>query len=275
MDLTELSLGVYRIAVSNMTRAIRSVSTERGKDPRDYALVAFGGNGGLFAAPIARELELPRVIIPPAAGIFSAFGALYADVEHHLTQTVLGLVGGLDAASLEAKWKLLERQALATLVREGFDEKHSNLQRMGELRYYSQIHELAVPWPAGITTHDSLERLAAAFEDAHERTYGHRARDSMVELVNLHLVARGVSGTPRVPAKLRFPEEHAVQSGERRAYFGRESGWHVTRVCGRSELERKPRRGPLIVQEFDSTILVPPDFSVSVDHQSNVTMSRH
>ena len=274
MDCTDLSHGVYRIAVSNMTRAIRSVSTERGKDPRDYDLVAFGGNGGLFAAAIARELDLPRVVIPPAAGIFSAFGALYADVEHHLTQTVLGLTAALDPALLEDKWKRLEDEARATLTREGFDDAHCRLQRMGELRYYSQIHELAVPWPVGSTSRESLARLSAAFEDAHERTYGHRARDSMVELVSLHLVARGVPDAPSVPAVLRFADEHRVTASETRAYFGKEHGWLSTRVCGRGDVGRDAQSGPMIVQEFDATILVPPDYLVSTDARSNVIMER-
>ena len=274
MDLIDLSHGVYRIAVSNMTRAIRSVSTERGKDPRDFDLIAFGGNGGLFAGAIARELELPRVIVPPASGIFSAFGALYSDVEHHLTQTVLGRTDALDPAALEASWHTLEKQALNTLQREGYGAERCSLERLGELRYYSQTHELAVAWPAGPATRDSLQQLAAAFEDAHERTYGHRARDSMVELVNLHLVARGVPDAPRVPAALRFASEHAVACGERNAYFGRDHGWLRTPVCARADFDSEPRRGPVIVQEFDATVLVPPDYSVTRDSQENLVMRR-
>ena len=273
MDLIDLSHGVYRIAVSNMTRAIRSVSTERGKDPRDFDLIAFGGNGGLFAGAIARELELPRVIVPPASGIFSAFGALYSDVEHHLTQTVLGRTDALDPAALEASWHTLEKQALNTLQREGYGAERCSLERLGELRYYSQTHELAVAWPAGPATRDSLQQLAAAFEAAHERAYGHRARDSMVELVNLHLVARGVPDTPRVPAVLRFASEHEVASGERNTYFGRDHGWLRTPVCARADFDSEPRRGPVIVQEFDATILVPPEFVVVLDDYSNIVMT--
>jgi N-methylhydantoinase A len=148
------------------------------------------------------------------------------------------------------------------------------LLRMGELRYLSQTHELAVPWPAGATTRESLARLSADFEDSHERTYGHRAADSMVELVNLHLVARGVPETPRVPAVLKFREEHAVASGARPAWFGREHGWLDTPVCSRGAVGSERRPGPLIVQEFDSTTLVPPGFMVYVDEQANVVMMR-
>ena len=273
MDLIDLSHGVYRIAVSNMTRAIRSVSTERGKDPRDFALIAFGGNGGLFACAIARELDLPRVIVPPASGIFSAFGALYSDVEHHLTQTILGRTDAVDPAALETSWHVLEKQALETLQREGYGAERCSLARLGELRYYSQAHELDVPWPAGCTTRESLQRLAAAFEDAHERTYGYRARDSMVELVNLHLVARGVPDTPRIPATLYFADEHVVTPGERSSYFGKDHGWLSTPVCARNNLNSMPRCGPFIVQEFDATILVPPEFVVVLDDFSNIVMT--
>ena len=274
MDLVELCFGVFRIAVSNMTRAIRSVSTERGKDPRDFTLIAFGGNGGLFSAAIARDLDLPRVIIPPASGIFSAFGLLYSDLEHHFTQTMLGRTGRLDAEVVETRWQRLEADALQTLAREGYPKERCRLQRSGELRYYSQTHELAVPWPTGHTTRESLARLASAFEDAHEQAYGHRGRDSIVELVNLHLIASGIADAPRVPGERRFAREQGSASGERKAYFGPDHGWLAARLLGRPELGTQPQHGPIIVQEFDATVLVPPDYSVMRDSRESLIMRR-
>lgn len=274
MDITELCFGVFRIAVSNMTRAIRSVSTERGKDPRDFTLIAFGGNGGLFAAAIARELELPRVIIPPASGILSAFGLLFSDLEHHFTQTMLGRTERLDAELVESRWQRLEAEALQTLAREGYPRERCRLQRFGEVRYYSQTQELAVPWPEGPTTPASLPLLASAFEDAHERTYGHRGRDGIVELVNLHLIASGVADRPRVPQHRRFAREHLSTAGERQAYFGQDHGWHTVRSLARAALGPKSQDGPLIVQEFDATVLVPPDYSVTRDAHENLVMQR-
>src|SRR5204863_8781651 len=141
----EVCFGVFRIAVSNMTRAIRSVSTERGKDTRDFTLIAFGGNGGLFSAAVARDLEMPRVIVPPASGIFSAFGLLYSDLEHHFTQTLLGRLDQTDAAHAEALWTRLETEARRALEREGYGADKARLQRFAELRYLSQSHELSVP----------------------------------------------------------------------------------------------------------------------------------
>ena len=149
MSVTDLAAGVVRIAVSNMTRAIRSVSIERGKDPRDFDLIAFGGNGGLFAAAVARELSLKKIIIPPAAGIFSGFGLLYSDLEHHFTQTMLGKIDALDPDVVTARWARLEEEAIAILGREGFAPERCRLQRFGALRYFGQTHELSIPWPPG------------------------------------------------------------------------------------------------------------------------------
>ena len=120
MDVVDLAFGVLRIAVSNMTRAIRSVSTERGKDPRDFDLIAFGGNGGVFSAAVARELSLRKVIIPPAAGIFSAFGLLYSNLEHHFTQTLLGRVDEIDPAIVPRGGATSRRRRSQSLAAKAF-----------------------------------------------------------------------------------------------------------------------------------------------------------
>ncbi len=272
LNLTDLAFGVVRIAVSNMTRAIRSVSMERGKDPRDFDLIAFGGNGGLFAAAVARELSLRRVIVPPAAGIFSTFGLLHSDLEHHFTQTLLGIITHVDPAVAELKWRHLEDEAIATLAREGFARERCKLERFGALRYFGQTHELSVPWPSGVTDQAALAAMALRFEDLHERTYGHRGHDDVIELVNLHLVAHGVPDAPRVPEKLEFPVGLVVASEDRRVWFGPEFGWQATRVTSRSALGGDAIKGPLIIREFDTTIAVPPDFMACRDSSSNVVM---
>lgn len=273
MDLTELAYGVVRIAVSNMTRVIRSVSTERGKDPRDFVLFAFGGNGGLFAAAVAHELELPRVVVPPASGIFSAFGLLYSDAEHHLTQTLLERTDELDPATVEEAWKHLEEQAVQTLGREGYPSGRCRLRRIGELRYFGQTHELAVPWPNEETRRETLSRLAVSFEEEHHRTYGHRGHDSIVELVTLHLVATGEPDAPRFPEKLRFPADAPSPTGRREAYFGPAAGWRPARLLGRSALGSTPTPGPIITQEVDATLLVPPDSMAYRDGWNNVVIT--
>ena len=263
----DLAHGVYLIAVSNMTRAIRAISTERGKDPRDFDLIAFGGNGGLFGAAVARELELPRVIVPPAAGIFSAFGLLYSDLEHHFTQTLLGRLDRTDPAAAEALWARLEGEARRALEREGYGAGKARLQRFAELRYLSQSHELSVPWQP------TLKALAARFEEEHERTYGHRGHDGIVELVNLHLVASGIADQPRIPQALNYRGRLAAAPSERKAYFGRDTGWQTARTMTRDALGRQPLAGPAVIHEFDSTILVPPGFSAVLDPSSNIVLT--
>ncbi|MBI3067755.1 MAG: hydantoinase/oxoprolinase family protein, partial [Betaproteobacteria bacterium] len=114
----------------------------------------------------------------------------------------------------------------------------------------------------------------AEFEDAHERTYGHRGRDGIVELVNLRLVASGIEDLARVPDVLRFARDTGAASGERSAFFGPEHAWLQTRLCARPALGSTPCRGPIIVQEFDSTILVPPDFQAVRDAHANVIIER-
>jgi N-methylhydantoinase A len=273
MAVDELAHGVFRIAVSNMTRAIRSVSTERGKDPRDFDLIAFGGNGGLFSAAVARELELRRVIIPPAAGIFSAFGLLYSDLEHHFTQTLLGRIDRTESQEAETLWRRMEQAALRALEREGYGPDKARLRRFGELRYVSQAHELAVPWPPGTTTRETLTALGALFESEHERAFGHRGHDGIVELVNLHLVASGVSDQPRLPQTLIYQNRLADVRGERLAYFGAMDGWMMARTMTRHALGPKPQRGPILVGEFDTMVLVPPDFDATLDRDSNIVLT--
>ena len=263
MRLPELAHGVYLIAVSNMCRAIRAISTERGKVPRDFDLIAFGGNGGLFGAAVARELELPRVIVPPAAGIFSAFGLLYSDLEHHFTQTLLGRVDKTDPAAAEALWRRLEGEARRALEREGYGAGRIKLQRFAELRYLSQSHELSVPWQP------TLKEVAARFEEEHERTYGHRGHDGIVELVNLHLVASGLSDRPRVPAALEYRGRLSRKASERKLYFGRE--WHTAKILTRDAVRKL--QGPAVIHEFDTTVLVPPGFSAALDSHSNLVLS--
>lgn len=274
MDVVALAEGVLRIAVSNMTRAIRSVSTERGKDPRDFELIAFGGNGGLFAAAVARELGIGGAIVPPSAGIFSAFGLLYSDLEHHYSRTMLGRVDEVDCGAAEARWRQMEDQALGDLGHEGFPAEKCRLDRFGELRYVSQSHELRVPWPSGAVSADVLSAVAEAFEAAHESAYGHRSQDGDVELVNLHLVARGVPDSPRVPDALSFRETMAADARTEQAFFGGDLGWAETRVLGRAAVPESPTDGPVIVQEYDSTVLVPPDFTVRRDPSGNLLLRR-
>ena len=265
LPLAEAAYGAHLIAASNMMRAIRAVSSERGRDPREYALFAFGGNGPLFAARMARELEMTRVVIPPAPGLFSAFGLLYSEVEHHYVRTWRRRTRGLDAAELGEAFGRLEDEARRQLASEGFSGAAVRLERSADCRYQGQSFELTVPVTASLA-------LDEAFGREHERTYGHRAGpDEPVEIVSLRVVGRGLSDRPRVgerPAALQAPQTAAAM---RRVYFGAQAGWLTTPILSRADLVT-PREGPAVVEEYDATCVVPPGARAALDAWGNIVM---
>jgi N-methylhydantoinase A len=200
LTLEHAAYGAHQIAVSNMIRAIKAVSTERGRDPRGYALFAFGGNGPVFAAAMAHALAMRRIVIPPAPGLFSSFGLLYADVEHHYSRTFRRLLGTVDLGELNRVWGELEAEARAQLARDGFTEPQMRIDRTADMHYQGQTFELTVPAPDGALDAAAVAALDEAFGQEHERTYGHRAGpEEPVELVNIKAVGRGIPDTPRIP----------------------------------------------------------------------------
>jgi N-methylhydantoinase A len=273
LSVEDAAHGTHLIAASNMIRAIRAVSTERGRDPRDYSLFAFGGNGAIFAAGMAETLGIRRVIVPPSPGVFSAFGLLYADVEHHFTRTYRRLVGAIDPAELDAVVAGLEGQARGLLAAEGFDGAHSVLTRSARLLYHGQSFELSVPLPDGRLDRAGLAALDEAFGVEHERTYGHRAGpEEPVELVSVQVVGRGVSDTPRLPERLSLKRATSAAASSRRVYFGPAGGWLATPVLSRADLATG-RPGPCIIEEYDATCVVPPGAEAVLDRWDNIVMT--
>src|SRR3954466_12876972 len=184
LPLEKAAYGAHLIAASNMIRAIKSISTERGRDSREFALFAFGGNGPLFACGMAKSLGMSRVVVPPSAGLFSSFGLLYADVEHHYSRTFRRLLRQADLAEIERAWKALADQAEAQLAAEEFAPDRRRLRRSAALHYQGQSYELTVPVPDGAIDAGMVDHLEEAFGQEHEKTYGHRAgKDEPVELV--------------------------------------------------------------------------------------------
>jgi N-methylhydantoinase A len=149
LDLAAAAYGAYQIATSNMIRAIRSISSERGRDPRDYDLFAFGGNGPLFAAGMAQALGMKKIVIPPSPGLFSSFGLLYGDVEHHFSRSLMCVLRATDPATLTGVWRDLEAEARTQLEKDGFEERQMTILRSANMHYKGQIFELSVPAPEG------------------------------------------------------------------------------------------------------------------------------
>jgi len=272
LPVEQAAYGAHLVAAANMIRAIKAVSSERGRDPREFALVAFGGNGPLFAAGMARSLGIRSVIVPPSAGVFSSVGLLYSDVEYHLSRTYRQLTGALDAAELLAAWQALETQATEKLAANGFHSDQMRLRRFAKLHYRGQAYELTVPMPDGPITAETASRLDAAFNDEHERTYGHRAGPGEpVELVSLNLSAAGRLDTLR-GAAARLPQPAAALPAQRQAYFGAKHGWMATPVLGRGHLVGRSWAGPAVIEEYDCTCVVPPGMAVRLDAHGNIVI---
>jgi N-methylhydantoinase A len=270
MPVERAAYGAHLIVASNMIRAIKSISTERGRDPRDFALFAFGGNGPLFASGMAASLGIGRVIVPPAAGLFSSFGLLYADVEHHYARTFRRLLRQADLGEIDRAWGTLVTQARAQLAAEGFTGERARFRRSAALHYKGQSYELTVPVPDGPIDARMVVRLEQAFGEEHERTYGHRAgADEPVELVSIQLVGSGLRDSGI--AGVRPEQRHTAAASARPAYFGDEHGWLETPVLGRADLA-SGRAGPLIVEEYDATCVVPPGAHAELDAAGNIVI---
>lgn len=271
LSLAHAAYGAYQIAASNMMRAIRAVSTERGRDPREYTLFAFGGNGPLFAAGMAEALRMRRIVVPPSPGLFSSFGLLYADVEHHYSRTLRRLLRTTDPQELNAAWEPMAAAAMAQLEADGFTLEQMRIRRAANMHYQGQTFELTVPVPDGPLDAAAVAALEEAFGQEHERTYGHRAGpEEPVELVNLQVVGQGIPEQTRVPEGLN-PIKSAETLGtvSRQAYFGPDTGWLETPVVPRADLQ-SPREGPCIVEEYDATCVVPPQAQAGLDAYGNI-----
>jgi N-methylhydantoinase A len=262
-----------------MIRALKAVSSERGRDPREYALVAFGGNGPVFAAGMAEAMHIPQVLIPPSAGVFSSFGLLYAEVEYYFTRTRKRLLRAIAAGELQDIIDGLESEARARLSEDGFAPDRIELRRSASLHYQGQSFELRVPLATGCLDAAALAALEEAFGAEHERTYGHRAGvEEPVELVSLEVIGRGIPDTPRAAsaAAASLAPDLAIAKPSRRAYFGPQSsvsGGHEARIVNRSAL-KTPHAGPCIVEEYDATCLVPPGWTARLDGYGNIVISK-
>jgi N-methylhydantoinase A len=264
--------GAYLVAAANMIRAIKAVSSERGRDPRGFALVAFGGNGPLFAAGMARSLGISRVIVPPSAGVFSSVGLLHSDVEYHLSRTFRRLTRTLDLSALATAWQTLEDQAREKLAADGFCPDQMRLRRFAKLHYRGQAYELTVKMPDGPIAAETPALLELVFGDEHERTYGHRAGpDEPVELVSLNLVAGAELDAMRGIAP-RPPEAVTKSPGVRQAYFGPEHGWMAAPVIQRGHLAGQSWSGPLVIEEYDCTCVVLPGMTALLDAHGNIAI---
>ena len=268
LSVEETALGIHRIAVSHMSRAVRAVTVERGRSPADFVLFAFGGSGPLHAAEMAQELGVGRVVVPPFPGLFSSLGLLCVDVAQHAVQTVLLPLDKVSEEEVNNQYQALESRLSAELGASSDVRQEGNWQRFADLRYTGQSFELTIPFEES-----KPAVMREAFESEHERTYGHKAPDDPVELVNLRVEvtlpregSHRWGGTAAAKGEPEGPRE-------RSAYFGAAVGQMTVPLLARYELAPTDRPGPLIVEEYDTTILVPPDCTARRDAWDNVVIT--
>jgi N-methylhydantoinase A len=257
-------------------RILRVVSVARGLDPRDFSLVAFGGAGPLHAADLAAELGIPKVIVPEAPGLFSALGLLWADLRSDFVATARRNVDRENAPSLQTQLDRLEAEAAAWLEREAVPTARRRILRSADMRYPLQNYEINVPLPGGKLNTGWVKRARDAFHAAHERLYSYCDRDEAVQLVNLRVSAIGVSGRAkaRILGKGTASAKRA-QKAERPVHF-QETGRVVRVPIYERDLLLAGNRidGPAIVEQADSTIVIPPSFRAVVDAHGRLVMTR-
>jgi N-methylhydantoinase A len=269
LSLREAAHGVFLLGGARMARAVRAVTVERGRDPREFAIVAFGGNGPLFSAEMAAGLGIGEVIVPPAPGVFSAVGLLEADVEHHLVRTFMRTLDAATLGEAVATFATLEREAEGLL--EGTTGTGTvELTREVDLRYAGQSYELTIGIPDDADPARRLDTLVRAFAAEHERTYGHASLTDPITIINLRLTA-GVREDGR--SWRRAPDAVATKAPDRTVWFGADGGEHRTPVLGRGDLDATPRQGPLLIDEYDATTLVPPRATARLDEHGNIRIA--
>ena len=269
----EAAHGIHTLVNSNMGRALRAVSSERGRDPRRFDLVCFGGGGPVHAAGLAEMLDISRVVVPPFPGVFSSFGLLVADVEHHFVQTYFKTFDEIDVEALSELLEGLWQEGRRQLRLEGFDDQHHELITQVDMKYEGQVSDLTVPFPPGPVNRASLASVARNFDLEHEQSFGY-STDAGYQLVNVRVIARGLSEQSRMPERFELAAGSAGAQTSRNVYFGPNRGWADTPVVSRGSLAGQSVNGPLIIEEYDSTTVVPPGWTAAVDEASNIILER-
>ena len=272
LDLLEAAEGIHRIANARCMRALRSVSTERGRDPRSFSLIAFGGSGPIHAAGLAGELLSPRVIVPPLPGLFSALGLLFSGVEHHEVTSCLLSGDGLSAETLGGIQSDLKRKMLSRFRAEGYSAERVAFAQSVDVRFRGQASEIRIPLPDSPASEAAIGSLRRAFEREHRQLYGHTSDpDNPVEVVAVRLI--GSTGHRKTGGRMRADRRHVRKMPSRPAYFGKKRQTVETPVIDRTELTG-PQVGPLLIDEYDSTTVVPPGVRVNRDRQDFVVLDR-
>jgi N-methylhydantoinase A len=276
VDLERAASGMLEVATSAMANAVRQVTLQRGLDPRDFTLFAYGGGGPLHGAAVARELQIGTVIIPEAPGLFSALGMLMADLRRDYVQTLFARLDDIDMAELETEFQQLEAEGRAALLQEaGMDTNRVVFERACDMRYIGQEHSVAVRVPAHVGNEADRDTIKRLFDDAHQLRYSHSAPDESADVVSLRVSAIGLLTKPRLPeiAEGGDVPPDSARKGSRTVVFARQ-GEQEAAVFDRADLlSGNTIQGPAVIEEPAATTIVEPGDSVTVNRFGHLVMT--
>ncbi len=262
LSLVDTAHAIIQVANANMANAIRLISIQRGYDPRDFALIAFGGAGPLHAVELARELSIPTVIVPEFPGITSALGCLLVDLRHDVSQTYITPAATADVTAIEEQLRSLESRLLHRLQNEGVEAPDIELIRYIDMRYLGQWRSLSIQAPSPLT---AIEPLLDRFHMEHQREFAFSRPEHAVEIFGLRVTAIGRLKRPELP---RYPKTFTkpVPVSERAVYFAEAGGFLPTPIYSRGDLQPGMEiNGPAVIEQLDSTTLLPPGANARVD----------
>jgi N-methylhydantoinase A len=270
----EAAAAIRRLVNAAMANAIRLMTVARGRDPRDLALMAFGGAGPVHAVDLAAELDMPWVVIPPHPGVTSAVGLAVSDIVHDHVRTVRGRLGVTDPEHLDALIQGMERAAIEELTLDRVPATEQRLQRSADLRYAGQGHALNIPVPDSMLDEDVIAAVARAFHDRHQERYGFHDSTREIEIANLRLRASGVSSRRATTRAAGTASQRPEPTATRDVYFSGQTPQAVPVLDRRSLAPGCALEGPCIVEQLDSTVVVPPEYRAKVDVHGNMIIGR-
>ena len=274
LDVMATAQGIISVVTANMARAIRVISVQRGYDPRDYTLVAFGGAGPLHAARLARELDIPRILIPRNPGILCAMGLLLTDLRADFASTRLATLAPDALPDLAAAFDALDARATTWFDAEHIPADARRTTRTADMRYAGQNYELPIPLPEGPIGPATLEALAQGFDAAHRRLYGFAAENEAVQLVTLRIEAAGlVPKAAFAPRPEGPPDASAAIDGHRDVWMPEAGGFTPCPIYARDRLLPGHRiEGPAIIEQMDATTVLPPGMTATVEPYGNLIL---
>ena len=275
LELTEAASGIIKIVNAAMAKILRIVSVERGYDPRDFALMCFGGAGPMHGCALAEELRTTKIIIPPNPGLFSAYGLLAADFRNNFAKAIMKPIDEVDVKKGEAVFQKLEIQGAKLLEKQRVPKTNMQFIRQMDLRYFGQSYELTISTCRPLTR-EVLHQTVESFHEKHKAVYGYAVKNEPVELVNVKLIAVGLVDKPKLkeqPLHRKKPSKEAI-TAKRKVFFEQNNDYIETSIYMRKRLKAGNMiDGPAVIEQYDATTVVYPDWVASVDRFGNIVLS--